>query len=157
MRKSKIILIVAAFAATITSCQKQKLEKLSGTWEHEYIDDNPYDDFKPDKYLDISFYCDSFKFTRIVYDDVYFSKCSCNFQTDTIIGVYSLKGNELELTGYYLDSTFVNFSISTKNETVFYQKYKIRFLGNSLFLDKEIEDFHGKSIKLNKTSEIKCL
>ena len=97
-----MILIVAAFAATITSCQKQKLEKLSGTWVQ--IDkESTSSEFFPDEYYDVSFDCDSFSFKRKLCDDAYIVSCNCNCTEYIIKGTYKLEKSTLTLDGLYVE------------------------------------------------------
>lgn len=120
MRKIIYVLCLLVFLA---SCQKYKLEKLSGAWEHQY--EIPPVGVFIDRFDCITFTCDSFMFKRISPDDVYYTNCSCNYTEDWIRGTYTIQGNILELKGYYVDSIFFNPSVRSDIGPNYYQKFNI--------------------------------
>ena len=145
------------------SCQKQKLEKLSGKWKQDYQDDNEYE-FFPDQYKNIRFECDSFYFDREICDDVFYISCQCNCWTYKVKGVYKLDHSTLVLDGIYPEywdeykDTTVNINPSNRDDTApyYHQELKAHFLGKTLNLEKQIFDSKGAKKKWLKESDIEC-
>ena len=159
-----MILIVAAFAATITSCQKQKLEKLSGTWVQ--IDkESTSSEFFPDEYYDVSFDCDSFSFKRKLCDDVYIVSCNCNCTEYIIKGTYKLEKSTLTLDGLYVElydkyknnPVPINYSNPDDKAPYYHQVFSMCYDNNNMILTKKIFDSKGNSKKFKKLTEVKCL
>ncbi len=156
MKSIKVFLIVSAFALTISSCQKQKLERLSGTWTHLYFDVNPNDGIIPIQYDSITLGCNYFRMKQIYTDDVYIQSCQCFSQTDWISGTYTVVGNKILFDGIFEDSVFIDFSTST--DTIYKYKTTFKFCvnENKLKLVGPDQSIKENGIEWKKISDIKC-
>lgn len=162
MKNAFLLYLITGIIMFLNSCQKEKLEFVSGTWKHntEPPEEQPW----PDEYKDVVFNCDSFSLTRKLCDDVYILSCQCHCSEYKIKGTYGFTNGLLVLDGIYVDlydqykdnPVGINYSNSTDKAPYYHQEFKVVFGIKSLQLTKQIFDSKGNVKKLKKISEINC-